>query len=44
MWSCDLPEPVALAGVGVAANGIVLIGEPNNENDVEGRCGVIEEL
>lgn len=40
----SLPQPVPLAGVGMAANGIVLIRQPYNEDDVEGRGGVIEEL
>lgn len=32
------------AGVGVAADGVVLIGQPDNEDDVEGCRRVIEEL
>lgn len=42
--SQPLPEPVPLAGVGVAADGVVLVGQPNDEDDVECSCGVIEEL
>lgn len=33
-----------LARVGVAADGIVLVSQPHNEDDVESRGGVIEEL
>lgn len=42
--SRDSPQPVAFAGVGVAANGVILIGQPDDENDVESRCRVVEEL
>lgn len=38
------PQPVAFAGVGVAADGVVLVGQPHDEDDVEGRGGVVEEL
>lgn len=38
------PEPVPLAGVGVAADGVVLVCQPHDEDDVESSCGVIEEL
>lgn len=43
-WSRDLPQPMAFAGVRVAADGIVLIGQPDDEDDVKGRRRVIEEL
>ncbi len=43
-WSCDSPQPVTFAGVGVAADSVVLIGQPDDEDDVEGRCRVIEEF
>lgn len=43
-WSGDSPQPVAFAGVGVTADGVVLIGQPHDEDDVEGRCCVVEEL
>ena len=40
----DIPEPMAFACVGVAADCIILVSQPNNENDVES-CGcVIEKL
>lgn len=39
-----LPEPMPLARIGVAADGIVLVGQPHDEDDVEGSGGVIEEL
>lgn len=42
--ACVLPQPVAFTGVRVAADGIILIGQPDNEDDVKGRCCVIEEL
>lgn len=42
--SCDLPQPVPFAGVGVAADGIILIGQPNDEDNVEGRRRVVEKL
>lgn len=42
--SCDSPQPVTFAGVGVTADGIVLISQPNNEDNVERCCCVIEEL
>lgn len=32
------------AGVGVAADGVVLVGQPHDEDDVEGCGGVVEEL
>lgn len=35
---------MALAGVGVAAYGVILVGQPHNEDDVEGCGGVVEEL
>lgn len=38
------PQPVTLAGVGVAADGVVLISQPDDEDDVEGCGGVVEEL
>lgn len=40
----DSPQPVTFTGVGVAADGVVLIGQPDDEDDVEGRRRVIEEL
>lgn len=42
--SQPLPEPVSLAGVGVAADRVVLVRQPHNEDDVERGRGVIEEL
>lgn len=45
MFPCRvLPQPVAFAGVCVAADGVVLIGQPDDEDDVEGRGRVVEEL
>lgn len=38
------PQPVTFAGVGVAADGIILIGQPDDEDDVEGCRRVVEEL
>lgn len=35
---------MAFAGVGVAADGVVLIGQPDDEDDVERRGRVVEEL
>ena len=35
---------MAFTGVGVAADGIVLIGQPDDEDDVEGCRRVVEEL
>ena len=35
---------MALAGVRVAADGVVLIGQPDDEDDVESRRRVVEEL
>jgi len=35
---------VALACVGVTADGIILVRQPNNEDDVEGSGCVIEKL
>lgn len=32
------------AGVGVAANGVILIGQPDDEDDVKGRRRVVEKL
>lgn len=37
-------EPVALAYAGVTADGVVLIGYPYDEDDVEGGGGIVEEL
>lgn len=42
--SQPLPEPVPLAGVGVAADRVVLVRQPHDEDDVERGCGVIEEF
>lgn len=42
--SCDSPQPVTFAGVGVTADGIVLISQPDDEDNVEGCRRVIEEL
>lgn len=39
-----LPEPMPPARVGVAADGIVLVSQPHDEDDVESSGGVIEEL
>lgn len=39
-----LPKPVPLASVSVATDGVVLISQPHNEDDVECSGGVIEEL
>ncbi len=44
LWSCDSPQPVAFAGIGVAADGVILIGQPDDEDDVEGCRRVVEEL
>lgn len=35
---------MTFAGVGVTADGIVLISQPDDEDNVEGCCRVIEEL
>lgn len=43
-WSCDSPQPVAFAGVGVAADCVILIGQPDDKDDVEGRRRVVEEF
>ena len=40
----NLPEPVSLSDVGVTAYGIVLVCNPDNQNDVEGCGGVLKEL
>lgn len=42
--SFDSPQPMTFAGVGVTADGIVLISQPNNEDNVECCRRVIEEL
>lgn len=42
--SRDSPQPMTFAGVGVTADGIVLISQPDDEDNVEGRRRVIEEL
>ena len=39
-----LPQPVALRDVRVAANGVVLIGNPDDDDYVESRGGVVEEF
>ena len=36
--------PVHPRDVGVAANGLVLVGHPHHQDDVEGRGRVLEEL
>ena len=38
------PQPVALADVGMATDGVVLIGNPHNQDHVEGRGRVVEEF
>lgn len=42
--SCDSPQPVTFAGVGVTADGIILISQPNDEDNVERCRRIIEEL
>ena len=37
-------QPVTLADTRVTADGIVLISDPNDENDVEGCSCIVEEL
>ena len=37
-------QPMAFANACVATDGVVLVGNPNNKNNVKGSCGVIEEL
>lgn len=39
-----VPEPVALARVGMAADGVVLIRQPHDEDDVERCSRVVEKL
>lgn len=36
--------PVEAGDVGMAADGLVLVGHPHHQNDVEGRRRVLEEL
>lgn len=43
-WSHDIPQPVTFAGIGVAADGIILISQPHDEDDVEGSRCIIEKL
>jgi len=38
------PEPMTLGDARVTADCIVLIRDPDNQYDVEGRSGVIKEL
>lgn len=42
--TCSVPEPMALACVGVAADGIILIRQPYNKDDIECCSCVIEKL
>lgn len=42
--SGDSPQPMAFAGVCVAADGVVLVSQPDDEDDVEGGGRVVEEL
>lgn len=44
MKTCAVPEPVALACVGVAADSVVLIRQPHDEDDIECCSCVIEKL
>ena len=39
-----VPEPVAFAGVRVAADGIILVSQPHDEDDVESCGSVIKEF
>ena len=38
------PKPVTFAQRSMTANGVVLIGDPDDENDVERRRRVVEEF
>lgn len=38
------PEPMPLTRIGVATDGIILVSQPHNEDDVKRSRGVIEEL
>ena len=40
----DKPEPVFLRDGRVTADGVVLVCDPDDEDDVEGRRRVLEEL
>lgn len=40
----DKPQPVLLSEGGVAADGVVLVGNPDDEDDVECGGSVVEEL
>lgn len=40
----EKPEPMTLAYARMAAHGLVLVGYPYYEYDVEGRGGVVEKL
>ena len=38
------PEPVFLGNAGVTTDGVVLVGDPDDEDDVKGGRRVLEEL
>ena len=38
------PEPIFLGDAGVTTDGVVLVGNPDDEDDVEGGRRVLEEL
>ena len=42
--SVEVPQPVTLADACVTADDVVLIGHPNNHNDVERSGSVVEKL